>query len=96
MFLFSLFYIIHYNASLLVSQEILPRSGLSATSSCNSQYYLYLLYVRTSLCKSSIVYKSIALWNALPAELKKLSSFKSFKHQFFSYSSIEIRTVIKI
>ena len=57
-------YVMHYNASLSVSlfvrQGILPRSGLSGTSTRNSQYNLYLPYVRTSLCKSSIVYHRIA------------------------------------
>ena len=52
-------YVMHYNASLFISQNIIPHSGLSATSTHNSQYNLYLPYVRTSLCKSSIVYKSI-------------------------------------
>ena len=54
-------YIMHYNANLFVSQEIISRRGLSATSTRNSQYNLYLPYVRTSLCKSSIVYQSITL-----------------------------------
>ena len=75
----------HYNASLFVNQGIILRSGLSATSTRNSQYNLYLPYVRMSLYKTSIVYRSIALWNELPVEIKKLSSFKSFKHQFFIF-----------
>ena len=49
----------------------------------NSLYNFYLPYVRMFLCKSSIIYQSIALWSALSVELKKLSSFKSFKHQYF-------------
>ena len=70
----------YYNASLFVSlfvsQGIIPRSGLSATSTRNSQYNLYLPYVRMSLCKSSIVYQSIAFWNALLVELKKIGIFQ--------------------
>ena len=68
---------------LLVKVLYCMRSGLSAKSTHNSQYNLFLPYVRTSLFKRSIVYQNIALWNALPVLLKKLSSFKSFKHQFF-------------
>ena len=77
----------HHNAilfvSLLVSRGIIPRSCLSATSTRNSYYNLYLPYVSSSLYKRSTVYQSIALWNALPVELQQLSSFKSFKHQCF-------------
>ena len=64
-------------------------SGLSATSTCNSQYNLHLPYVRTPLCKSSIVYQSIALWNALPVEFKKIVIFQKLL-TVFSYSTIEI------
>ena len=74
---FFVVHIMHYNASLFVCQGIIPHSCLSATSTRNSQYKLYLPNVCTSLCKSIIVYQSIAIWNALPVELKKLSSFKS-------------------
>ena len=54
-------YIMHYNASLFVSlfvcqgRHIISRSGLSATSTRISQFNLYLPYIRTSLCKISIV-----------------------------------------
>ena len=76
----------HFNAilfvSLFVSRSIIPRSGLSATSTHNSQNNLYLPYLRTSVCKNRIVYQSISLWSALPVELKKLSPFKGFKYLF--------------
>ena len=84
MFLFR-YYIVHYNTSFFVSQGIKSRSGLNATSNRNLQNNLYLPHVRTFLCKSSIVYQSIALWNALPVELKNCHLSKVLNIIFFIF-----------
>ena len=62
--------------SLYVSQGIILRNDLRATSTRNSPYNLYLPYVHISQCKSSIFYQSIAQWNVLPVELKKIVIFQ--------------------
>ena len=82
-------YIMHYNVSLFVilfvSQGIVPRSCLSATNTHYAQFEVYLPCIRTSLCESSIVYQSIALWNALPVELKNCHLSKTLNISIFIF-----------
>ena len=37
------------------------------------------VYCRVSLCKQSLTYNAIKLWNALENNIKKLTSFGAFK-----------------
>jgi hypothetical protein len=46
----------------LLSSMLLNRKGTQGKSSCN----YFLPYVRTSLRKSSILHKSVIVWNSLP------------------------------
>ena len=74
--------IFHTIRAKVILLGIIPRSGLSANSTRNSQYKIDLPYVRTSLCKSSIN-KLLLYGICCQFNYKKLLSFKSFKHQYF-------------
>jgi hypothetical protein len=75
---------LQYNASLFNNQGIVVRRDVNAINTRNSNTDFYVPFVRTSIRKISIVIHSINVWNALPIELKMLSSLKVFKAQLMN------------
>ena len=65
----------------LLSNMRLNRKGTRGESSCN----YFLPYVRTSLRKSSVVHKSVIVWNSLPGVIRTIHSVSLFRSQLHEH-----------